>query len=142
MSEPGMSDGIDFERWLAAELQRPVAAERLRVERVMARVRAITPPRRRIARDGMASPALAVSLAAALVLAAVLPPLAGDGVPAVQAGVRDTTRLVRFVLAAPDAARVAALVDARLVTGPRHGGDSAPDSAPDTSLRTASDTTT
>lgn len=140
MSE-GLTEQGRFERWLAGELRRPVAAERLRVERVMARVRVATPPQRRVGRDGVTSPFFAFSLAAGLVLAAVLPPLAGGGMAAVHVAVRDTTQLVRFVLVAPDAARVVGRVaiagDARLVADPRARRDS----APDTSQRTVPDTT-
>ena len=142
MSDGGMPEQAGFECWLASELRRPVAAERLRVERVMARVRGATPPRWRVARDGMTSPFVAFALAASLTFAAVLSPLAGAPMPAVQQAVRDTTQLVRFVLVAPDAARVATNVavdgDTRVLADPRAGRNSAPDS----SVRTAPDTTT
>lgn len=142
MSEREMTDQAGFEQWLAAELRRPPAAERLRVERVMARVRNAPPPRRRIARDGMTSPFVAASLAAGLMLAALLSPLAGGRMPAMHEVVGDTTQLVRFVLVAPDAARVATRVavadGAHRLADPRAGRDP----AADTSVRTVPDTTT
>ena len=111
MFDGGMSEGTAFESWLASELRQPVRDEPGRVERVMARVRSMPCPRRRILRDGATSPLLAFSLAATLVLAAVLPPLAGGRMGTVQQVVRDTTHLVRFALVAPGAARVTVVGD-------------------------------
>ena len=137
MSDRATPDRRVFDHWLASELQRPVDSEQLRVERVMARVRHATPPRRRIVRNGMTSPLLPFSLAAALVLATILPPLAKGEVPAIDVSVRDTTRLFRVVLVAPDAARVAVASDVQAAVDPRPS----PAPATDTSVWTRPDTT-
>ena len=116
----------DFEGWLAVELRRPVGTERSARARIMDRVREAARARRpagageRSRRGwvaGHAGALLAAGVTGLVALAALdgasgLRGLRGpaEGArPVAEAAIRDTLRLVRFVLAAP-AARSVALV--------------------------------
>ncbi len=103
-------EGAAFERWLAAELRRPVSDTPDRAGRIMARVRRAPRPRS-WRRPGAMHSALAMSLAAAIAMVAVIPPLTGNRIGSVREVVHDTTRLVRFALVAPAASRVTLVGD-------------------------------
>ena len=126
------ADGL--EAWVARELRRPVATDPVRKARIMELVRSAGPPSRRGrrprpgrgARAGWASPVVGFALAAGvcgvMTLRGLRPahllslePHTGDASvvaasvlgDTVVATIRDTVRLVRFMLVAPGASRVA-----------------------------------
>ena len=133
MSDPARDPMAGLEALLASELSRPVPGDPDRTERIMARVRASsTRSTRRWAaphgtrvRRGWSSSAGMMALAAGivgLVTGGALGPSARGASPrgavtatvlddTVASALRDTLRLVRFVLAAPAASRVTLVGD-------------------------------
>lgn len=133
MQDPTSLDGLDapdgLQAWVAGELRRPIALNPAARGRVMALVRAARPPMRRRrppgrgARAGWASPLVGAALAAgvcgAMALGARWPAQLARTEPGASAAavvvlgdtvastLRDTVRLVRFMLVAPAASRVA-----------------------------------
>jgi hypothetical protein len=120
----------DFDSWLGLALRRPVRVDSSSRARIMARVRAETPPggapapaaragRPRAASRrgwvaGHAGGLLAAGLAGILTLGLLDGLGAGRGGaarPVAATAIRDTLRLVRFVLAAPAASSVALVGD-------------------------------
>jgi len=124
----------DFESWLGAEMRRPVRIDPSMRSRIMRRVRAEARARRAVATPlaaeraapdargnrrgslaGQTGALLAAGIAGVLALGS-LDGLAGSGAggaarPVAAAAIRDTLRLVRFVLSAPAATSVALVGD-------------------------------
>jgi hypothetical protein len=119
--DPGDGPDGGFEAMLARELRAPVPTDAARKARIMDLVRASAAgPRRpgarergRGARSGWASPIVGVAIAAGFAgvvslgtLRSVVPVDGAVGATAAAAAIRDTARLVRFMLVAPSASRV------------------------------------